>query len=188
MTLEQATPLNLLTREKVSVPLRLDPSPIREQMEQLVKRAHELKSQICDDHEADRLFDEIGTLPGVSIIERRPYFRDADYRCAQYVFREILREPGASVKFESLPFWDRAIEFMRGKGFSVVDDPKHDDVIAYRYPGGDLREMTIKHWGIVRGVHIHSKFDQGHIFQHPLASVPSSYGGEAIFFRRMLGP
>jgi len=61
--------------------------------------------------------------------------------------------------------------------------PKPEENSVVMYSDGGSRVL---HWGVVEDVEddisVNSKWGRGHVYNHPLWSIPSSYGDYAVFF------
>lgn len=129
------------------------------------------------------LYDAIGKLPGMAIIERRNPAGDLYYQCAQYVFGTVKGEPWVQ-SGKNLPreFWESSEAFLSANGYAHVVNPEQGDIIAYK--NTQHRFERVMHWGIFLGNSVRSKLDRGHIYEHDPAMIPLDYGNTAEFYRK----
>jgi|SRR3989344_1126267 len=133
---------------------------------------------------ATELYDKIGTLPGMAILERRNPYADAEYQCAQYVFGARKRELWCPVNGDAPEeLWESPEEFLTSQGYKLVTTPDRLDVVGYRTSFN--RPNRIKHWGLFVGPVVNSKLDRGHIYKHAPEMVPLDYADNALFFRKL---
>lgn len=145
-------------------------------------------------------FDQVGQLPGFSIVEQRNPWEDTDnnYQCAQYVFEKRMSDGFAHDYHLPRDFILNGSKYLRGEGFIEVEHPEPYDVVGYAQTTkeldlGELAFLLIagakfpifRHWGIyVGGDMVESKFSVGHVYRHPLELVPVRYGTQVCFFRK----
>ncbi len=133
----------------------------------------------------DRLFDEIGKLPGISISERRKFQEDrvTQYDCRVHTFAVMMGEHRGMFGDVGLHMacWLDTENFLRERGYKRVVAPWDQDVVTYKDPAGN----EVMHFGVYRGGKVTSKFYHGHVFVHEICMVPNRFGEEAQFFRKI---
>lgn len=161
--------------------------------------------------EIDRLlhpsegYDAIGELDGITIVERRSPALDRNYKCAEYVFGTVMKEPWAKRWPIRDAFWRNTLRYLEKRGYEVKDSADPGDVVGYAsdniYTSSVLdnhaylfflRELNkrrkppyFQHFGIFLDANqVISKFNGGHIYQHRLDRVPNSFGTSVYFFRK----
>lgn len=165
----------------------------------------EVNSQAAELLNADK-FDEVGKLPGILTFEvKDPNWSD-DICCAEYTFGLRLGEPWAQDKMPQI-FWDDGLEFLLRNGYVLVEEPEIGDIVGYavtslieRYPNDDpisalsrayheslhRNPPYLEHFGILtEGGKVISKFGTGHVYLHDVDKVPSHFGSEIYFFRKL---
>ena len=134
-----------------------------------------------------RDWDKVGTLDGISILEKRDseYDRRWAYTCAEYVFKHRQPEPWFSIFMDDTGMWFDTENFMVSKGYEVIAEPEEHSIVAYvGYDPEKKKRMKTMHWGIFCDGRVESKFGVGHAYQHDVDMVPNSYGAQALFFRK----
>jgi len=128
---------------------------------------------------------KLAATAGVKTLEERE--DNQAYRCAQYVFGKVHREPWAlpyqssEISISDHALWMHTTDFLRDKGFVEVRGPvQANDVVLYGCP-----VFGPAHFGVIAEREIHSKFGNSNIVAHPIDLVPSSYGSEISFFRKV---
>lgn len=166
----------------------------------------EVNVQVAELLIGDR-FDELGTLPGITVFQiRDPHWSDR-IRCAEYVFGLRFRELWALDEV-SQAFWDDGIRFLSEHGFALVEEPVAGDIIAYavvdliesyitdpdtisayhraRLESRHRRPPYFEHFGILTEEgRVISKFGPGHVYLHDMDKIPHHFGSETYFFRKM---
>ncbi|HVZ66963.1 MAG TPA: hypothetical protein VG917_01755 [Patescibacteria group bacterium] len=139
-------------------------------------------------------FDRIGNIATIQIVESRSVENDYNYRCAEYVFHTRRGETWAleDNQGEGREFWADSHQFLLSHGYSLIDLPQPGDIIAYGRldrTNPDIKRGYYQHFGIYEGDgRVTSKFDMGHVFNHPWALVPLQYGDTVAFFRKSPQP
>ena len=132
------------------------------------------------------VYDIIGELDGITILERREREKDREnqYRCHKYTFGVVKKEPWVLAGFftKKHRLWTDTLKFLGEKGYDEVVQPENGDIVAYTCNNGN-GTMT-GHFGIYEDGKVTSKFNVGHIFVHEIHMVPASYGNSVTYFRR----
>ena len=129
------------------------------------------------------VYDAIGDLEGIEIVERRDWEIDKYRRCAWYVFEKVLEKDWPELyagRVTSLMV-DTA-SFLLGKGFREVEHAHAHCVVVYG-DGATVRDDVRVHFGIYQedGTVI-SKLSRGHVYRHELRLVPAFFGNNIRFF------
>lgn len=131
-------------------------------------------------------YNMIGKLEGFKMIAPGDLQRD-QFRCTQYVFATVKREPWAS-EDQHIPIFENPLGFFMTHGYQILfqgDLPQQGDVIAYGFVRRRDPVFELSHMGIFVGQNrAESKFNEGHVFQHPLEAIPPHLGSEALIFRK----
>jgi hypothetical protein len=154
-------------------------------------------------------YEILGRLEGMEILGRFPWDdpdKDLNYKCAEYVFRTIKKEPWAQVSKLPDEFWIDTITYLSERGYTTSirrkkENLENGDVIGYggtdwRYASsGSLLSYLmgsktpkryppyLKHFGVYKEGKVNSKFDAGYIYRHDLDAVPYDYGDSVYIFR-----
>ncbi len=110
-----------------------------------------------------RRYDDIGQLPGFSLIDRAENRPGAD--CDVYVFGavELIRPGKENVHAH----------------YKQVDKPEAGDIVFYYDADGNWQ-----HTGLASGPEtVVSKFGLAHVYEHPVNAVPTFYGNTVKFYR-----
>mgnify|MGYP001604471914 CR=1 FL=1 len=162
--------------------MRIEDSPVRRTIDELLPNGPETW----------HLYDTLVTrVRGMEIVEKRDPRTDSD-RCADYVFGRIMQEPWAQINLQFIEeLWSDTIRFLEGKGYYEVEMPKKGVMVAYFntdysavLEGARLGQAIAKHFGVFQNNRVISKWSRGHVYRHPIESVPTLYGDEARFFRK----
>lgn len=108
------------------------------------------------------------------------------YRCVQYVFATVKKEPWAK-EDEEIPIFDNPLEFLQEKGYLPLlqsDTPQNGDIVAYGLSQNQGRRFILKHMGVYNNGLVKSKFNTGDVYEHALETVPYYYGSDVLFFRK----
>lgn len=134
-----------------------------------------------DESSGIKLYDKLGTVPGIRIIEKSncvPTNPPKD--CANYVFQKEEWYKNISRRQILFETYDRTLSFLRKQGYTPTPSPQVGDLIAYctAYLRGGTH---ISHYGVVSkvvgsSIEIQSKWNHGHVFEHPFQIVPPLYG------------
>ena len=113
-------------------------------------------------------FDEIAELPGFEKVDDRKNWMEEKgyYTCTSHVFG----------KGKYVTWIKKDDDFDHPDGYFEIDSPEKDDIVFYfndKYPS---------HVGKFAGEgKVESKFGIGHIYKHPVMSVPTYYGKPRYF-------
>jgi hypothetical protein len=123
--------------------------------------------------EVNDIIDRLGTIQGVNIIERRSFYEDFGYRCAEYVFGEVYHEEWAKqfITDNEPTFWSSTVRFLTEHGYKPIEQPRQGDITAY---GGvyDDGRVWFGHFGIYAGDNkVVSKYGRGPIAIHDLSLI-----------------
>lgn len=126
-------------------------------------------------------------IPGFRMLEQRPVARDEtlNYKCAQYVFRNRMKERWSQRRYEKL-FDTNGYSWLL-ENYDYVTEPQPNDIAAYcQFAGSTNGEhpCRYKHFGIFDGEMIESKWGAGDIYRHPYWAVATPYGKALIFLRK----
>ncbi len=151
----------------------------RKQIDEVISLA-----TICDiigyeDGDEAIMYLALEAVPGVTLIEKRNSKEDSFYRCAEYVFGTIMEEWWCDGKNQPEGLWDASLEFLASMGYKRVEHPQDLDVIAY------IDGQNVTHYGVMNNGKVMSKFGPGPILEHEIGAVPSTWGDEAVFLRKM---
>lgn len=131
-------------------------------------------------------YNMIGNLAGFEIVAKGDLQR-SQFRCTQYVFATVKREPWAS-EDQHIPIFENPLGFFAAHGYQILfqsDSPELGDVLAYGFVRRRDPVFELSHMGIFVGQNlVKSKFNEGHVFQHPIEAIPPHLGSEALVFRR----
>ena len=131
------------------------------------------------------LYDEIGSIEGFTIIEKRNHEEDTKrkFGCVTWIFGG---DKNKVKKFTSDSF--------SPPGYEEVEEPSKGDLVTYFRPAtakrhfANIYEIPARptHTGIFVGNgRVQSKFRESHVYEHPLEAVPPEYGSEVRFFREI---
>jgi len=115
-------------------------------------------------------YDEIALLDEVDVEENRREWMEgeAHYTCTSYVFG----------KGNYVQWVKEGSDYKHPEGYYEVETPCENDIVFYFHDGSP------QHVGIYDGDNMmKSKMGEGHVYRHPIDSVPTFYG-EPRFFRK----
>lgn len=131
-------------------------------------------------------YNMIGNLEGFEMIAPGDLQR-SQFRCNQYVFATVKQEPWA-FEDQHIPMFENPLGFFMSHGYQILfqgDSPKPGDVLAYGFVRRWDPVFELGHTGIFVGQNrAESKFNEGHVFQHPIEAIPPHLGSEALVFRK----
>jgi hypothetical protein len=130
----------------------------------------------------EKKFDAIGEMPGYTILEKRDPVNDKqiwnDYDCGWYVKQKM--NTSFQCIYDMDP--DSLFNFQVVNKYREVYVPQKNDLVFY---STDRGEANSTHIGIyLGGGYVESKFNEGHVYRHPLNFVPEQYGKYTFFHRR----
>lgn len=132
-----------------------------------------------------RAYDMIGNVEGFELVEKGDPDR-SEYRCVQYVFAKNKNEPWAK-EDERIEIFTNPISFLTSAGYKPIRSeelPGNGDVIAYGFTIPKDPLFKLMHMGVLDRDKVLSKFNEGHVFRHPMNAVPHHFGTSALVFRK----
>jgi hypothetical protein len=129
------------------------------------------------DTAVDDTLSALGTIPGIEVVEDRSFMQDFSYRCAEYTFGTVQKEPWAEhfITEKQPEFWRSTEDFLERKGYQKTVVPTPGDIVAYGGTNGDSRWFG--HFGIFEGLgKVVSKFGRGPIIRHDASLIPKGPG------------
>ncbi len=132
-----------------------------------------------------RAYDMIGNVDGYELIEKGDPDR-SEFRCVQYVFATNKGEPWAK-EDERIEIFTDPVNFLRNVGYNplrVGEAPTTGDVIAYGFTQPTDPFLKLMHLGVIDRDRVLSKFNEGHVFRHPVNAIPHHFGSNALVFRK----
>lgn len=132
-----------------------------------------------------RAYDMVGNVEGFELVEVGNPKR-SDFRCVQYVFARNKREPWAK-EDERIEIFKDPVNFLTTVGYTplrIGEHPANGDIIAYGTVQNGAPLFELGHMGVLDKDKVVSKFNEGHVFRHPIAGIPHHFGSQALFFRK----
>lgn len=136
------------------------------------------------DSVGSRAHDMLGNVEGFELIEKSDPNRP-EFRCVQYVFTK-KREPWAK-EDERIDIFTHPLNFLTGAGYKPIraeELPGNGDIIAYGFTLPKDPLFKLMHMGIMDRDKVLSKFNEGHVFRHPMNAIPHHFGSNALIFRK----
>ena len=136
-----------------------------------------------DGSEKIKAYDQIGELEGMHILHRENELTVFGDACHSYALKRIL---GAS--FDSSQFYaefpNDPLDYLTRNNFQRIEHPQADALVVYgEYSEAGGLQTMLSHYGVMRqDGSVDSKWDQGHVYNHPLEAVPVQYGSFVWFF------
>lgn len=103
-------------------------------------------------------------------------------RCFDFAFLKLHEERTYDFYDKGWPASKEMVSLLMGWGYNLVDTPEEGDLIVYGHK--HERYFDALHYGIYREGKVISKWGPGDVYEHPLTSIPSTFGSEFLCMRK----
>jgi hypothetical protein len=166
----------------------------REQVTRAYENARRMAEAGYPAEQINKIADRLNEINGVEVLSEADFVNHHPYRCAEWTFGTIHKEPWALKGFtaEHAPkLWEDPVNFLREEAYEFTDSAQPGDIVAY---GDTLFDGTLwlEHFGIYYGDAagqelVFSKFGQGPLVRHPISLVSTVWGGYYCFLKKSSG-